>query len=192
MRRILAIIATIVVGILVPASLLTAHTNAQSSEPAAIHAIYLPMVTEPARSSSPADQAIVNEVLNLVNAERTKVPGCPALTLNPKLTTAAQGHSEDMALRNYFSHTSLDGTTPAQRVSNAGYDWSMTGENIAAGQTTPAEVMNAWMNSPGHKANILNCGYTEIGIGHIHESDDTFPGPYGYQHYWVQNFGTPW
>jgi uncharacterized protein YkwD len=185
MRRTLTIIITIVVGFLVPAAILPMSTSAQSSEPAALYQVFLPMVTEPASTSSPAGQAIVNEVLALVNTERASV-GCSALALNAKLMTAAQGHSEDMALRNYVEHDSPDGVTPSQRVTNAGYDWSKTGENIAAGQPTAAEVMSAWMNSPGHRANILDCGYTEIGIGYMYESNDT------YQHYWTQNFGTPW
>jgi uncharacterized protein YkwD len=134
---------------------------------------------------------MADEVLSIVNAERAQA-NCGPLTINNQLTAAAQGHSEDMATQNYFSHTSLDGSSAADRVTRAGYDWSMVAENIAAGQTTAAQVMTSWMNSPGHRANILNCSYTEIGIGHVYESGDTFPGPYGYDHYWTQNFARSW
>jgi uncharacterized protein YkwD len=119
-------------------------------------------------------------VVRLVNLERARV-GCRALTTNSALTRAAREHSADMARNGYFSHTSLDGRTPRDRMRAAGYSGGMTGENIAAGQTSAASVMKAWMNSPGHKANILKCGYRHIGVGHAKG------GPYG--HYWTQNFG---
>ncbi|MER8041795.1 CAP domain-containing protein [Streptomyces sp. NPDC094032] len=123
--------------------------------------------------SSAADQVIA-----LVNAERAKA-GCGALTANATLTRAAQGHSDDMAARDFFDHTNPDGAGPGDRVTAAGYPWSTYGENIAKGQSGPEQVMEAWMNSPGHRANILNCDFKEIGIG-IHDSG----GPY-----WTQVFG---
>jgi uncharacterized protein YkwD len=119
-------------------------------------------------------------VLRLVNAARTG-SGCAALSTNSALTRAAREHSSDMARNGYFSHTSLDGRTAADRIRAAGYAGRITGENIAAGQTTAKSAMDAWMESPGHRANILNCGYRHIGIGHV------TGGPYG--HYWTQNFG---
>jgi uncharacterized protein YkwD len=103
-------------------------------------------------------------VLVLVNAERAKA-GCPALTVNPVLVSVAQAHSQDMAERGYFDHTSPEGMSPFDRMRRAGYRGGLMGENIAAGQPTSQAVMRAWMNSPGHRANILNCGYTVIGIG---------------------------
>ncbi|MFJ7958949.1 sigma-70 family RNA polymerase sigma factor [Streptomyces sp. NPDC096319] len=118
------------------------------------------------------------EVISLVNAERSKA-GCGPLTEHPLLTKAAQGHSDDMAARNFFDHTNPDGDGPGERVTAAGYTWSTYGENIAQGQTTAAQVMDSWMNSPGHRANILNCDFKEIGIG-LHQSG----GPY-----WTQVFG---
>ncbi|MFB6836816.1 CAP domain-containing protein [Streptomyces sp. NPDC056361] len=123
--------------------------------------------------SSAADQVIA-----LVNAERAKA-GCGPLTANATLTRAAQGHSDDMAARDFFDHTNPDGKGPGDRVTAAGYPWSTYGENIAMGQQTPEQVMDAWMNSSGHRANILNCDFKEIGIG-IHSSG----GPY-----WTQVFG---
>ncbi|WP_328940712.1 CAP domain-containing protein [Streptomyces sp. NBC_00250] len=123
--------------------------------------------------SSTADQVIA-----LVNAERAKA-GCGPLTANATLTRAAQGHSDDMAARDFFDHTNPDGDGPGERVTDAGYPWSTYGENIAMGQSSPESVMDSWMNSPGHRANILNCSFKEIGIG-IHSEG----GPY-----WTQVFG---
>ncbi|MFF9197659.1 sigma-70 family RNA polymerase sigma factor [Streptomyces sp. NPDC014779] len=124
------------------------------------------------------DASEAQQVIDLTNAERAKA-GCGPLTAHPLLTRAAQGHSDDMAARNFFDHTNPDGADPGDRVTATGYQWSTYGENIAKGQRTPAEVMDAWMNSPGHRANILNCSFKEIGIG-IHDAG----GPY-----WTQVFG---
>ncbi|WP_173861704.1 CAP domain-containing protein, partial [Streptomyces aureus] len=104
-------------------------------------------------NSSEADQVIA-----LVNAERAKA-GCGPLSANATLTRAAQGHSEDMAARDFFDHTNPDGAGPGERVTAAGYPWSTYGENIAMGQSSPEQVMESWMNSPGHRANILNCDF---------------------------------
>ncbi|MFI8004993.1 sigma-70 family RNA polymerase sigma factor [Streptomyces sp. NPDC086010] len=128
----------------------------------------------------PAAPSVADEVVTLVNSERSKA-GCSAVTSNSKLTTAASRHSADMVARDYFSHTSPDGTDPGARITAAGYRWSTYGENIAKGQQTPEAVMEAWMNSEGHRANILNCAFKEIGIGR----EDSSGGPV-----WTQNFGT--
>jgi uncharacterized protein YkwD len=130
------------------------------------------------------------KVLEIVNIHRANA-GCPALKMHTKLTTAAQRHASDMANRNFFSHTGSNGSTMVSRVDATGYPWMMLGENIAAGQATPRSVVNAWMNSPSHRANILNCSFREIGIGYVYQSNDTYPtasSPYRY--YWVQDFGT--
>ncbi|MFE2234353.1 sigma-70 family RNA polymerase sigma factor [Streptomyces sp. NPDC059442] len=124
-------------------------------------------------SDSTADQ-----VISLVNAERAKA-GCSPLTANSQLTRAAQAHSDDMAARDFFDHTNPDGKGPGDRVTATGYPWSTYGENIAMGQSSAEQVMESWMNSPGHRANILNCSFKEIGIG-IHDEG----GPY-----WTQVFG---
>jgi uncharacterized protein YkwD len=114
-----------------------------------------------------------------VNQERAK-QGCRAVTSDARLTQAAQGHSADMARRGFFDHTNPDGKSPGDRITAAGYRWSTYGENIAKGQPTPASVMKSWMNSPGHRANILNCKFAEIGVGVVKSG-----GPY-----WTQVFGT--
>jgi len=122
------------------------------------------------------------QVVDLTNAERAKA-GCPPLAVDPRLTVAAQAHSSDMASADYFSHDSRDGRTPFQRVASAGYAFSVAAENIAAGQRTPRDVTTGWMNSPGHRANILNCSLVHIGVGYA------TGGAYGT--YWTQDFGTP-
>ncbi|MFC4945360.1 CAP domain-containing protein [Pseudonocardia sp. GCM10023141] len=115
-------------------------------------------------------------VVTLTNQERAKA-GCAALRRDDRLDTAAQGHSADMSLQSYFSHDSLDGRTFVTRITNAGYP-DPGGENIARGQRTAAEVVQAWMNSPGHKRNILDCTFTTIGVGFDQNGD-----------YWTQDFG---
>ncbi|MGD9053204.1 MAG: CAP domain-containing protein [Desulfobacterales bacterium] len=123
-----------------------------------------------------------SEVIDLVNIERD-AEGLPPLSYDADLASAARGHSEDMGLQNYFSHTGLDGRTPCDRMTDAGYSWNYCGENIAAGQPTPEDVIDAWMASSGHRANILNPNFCDIGVGYAYVASST------YGHYWTQNFG---
>lgn len=120
------------------------------------------------------------QVVALVDVERSRA-GCGPVTANAALQSAAQGHSDEMATRGYFSHTSPDGSTFAGRIRAAGYRGGAIAENIAAGQTSAEDVMSAWMASPGHRANILNCTYRDIGVGYA------TGGSYGT--YWTQAFG---
>jgi uncharacterized protein YkwD len=137
----------------------------------------------PSPTESPTGNAAFEaEVVTIVNQERAKV-GCPAVTVDDRLTAAARAHSADMAARNYFSHTTPEGVAFATRITNAGYRWSGAGENIAKGQRTPQEVMTSWMNSDGHKANILNCGYKNLGVGVAADSSGTL--------LWTQDFASP-
>ncbi|MGC4853280.1 CAP domain-containing protein [Micromonospora sp. DT4] len=129
-------------------------------------------------SGTVSDQA--REVVDLVNAERAKA-GCKALSIDDKLMTAAQRHSQDQADHSKMSHTGSDGSDTGVRLDRVGYAWRTYGENVAWNQKTPAAVMDAWMNSSGHRANILNCAFTEIGVG-IASSN----GPY-----WTQVFAAP-
>src|SRR5262249_51410876 len=122
------------------------------------------MAPKPAPSMDLAHMSTENAVLALVNAERMRA-GCQGVTVDAKLALAARLHSADMVARNYFSHTTPDGVTFDRRITAAGYKWSLVGENIAAGQPDPTSVMRAWMYSPGHRANILNCRFRQIGIG---------------------------
>ncbi|MFJ3575706.1 CAP domain-containing protein [Streptomyces rubiginosohelvolus] len=129
-------------------------------------------------SPSPTDASARSEVLALVNQERAKV-GCSPLSTSAPLTSLAQNFSEDMAARGFFDHTDPDGDTPWDRAAQAGVQ-GLAAENIARGQADAQAVMEGWMNSEGHRANILNCDYKTIGIG-VHEGSG---GPW-----WVQNFG---
>lgn len=137
----------------------------------------------PAPADSPsgntADISAAEAVLNLVNAERAK-EGLAPLTLNPTATAAAQLRAEETVT--LFSHTRPDGTTCFTALDQAGVAYRTAGENIAAGQSTPEWVMESWMNSPGHRANILNANFTQLGVGYYY----SVGSPYG--HYWVQLF----
>ncbi|MCZ7439247.1 CAP domain-containing protein [Micromonospora sp. WMMC241] len=122
----------------------------------------------------------LQQVVDIVNQERAKA-GCKALTVNSKLTLAAQRHSQDQADHKKMSHDGSDGSDVGQRLDRVGYTWRAYGENVAWNQQSPAAVMDAWMNSEGHRANILNCSFTQIGVGVARSN-----GPY-----WTQDFGTP-
>ena len=127
-----------------------------SSAPAAAQTTGCP-VEEP---TNPALQPVVDQI----NALR-KTAGVAPLALNTLLTKAAQGHADDMARNNYFSHTSRDGRSAGQRITAAGYSWSSWAENIAWGQADWAAVVRGWTNSAGHRANMLNPRYRDIGLG---------------------------
>lgn len=121
-------------------------------------------------------------VRELTNAERATA-GLPPLAADPDLTVAAQRHSEDMVARDFYSHTDPEGGRPWDRAAAAGCRHRGIGENIACGQRTPAEVVRGWMNSPGHRANILNPKFSHIGIGYATGSRAGT--------YWTQLFGGP-
>jgi uncharacterized protein YkwD len=127
-------------------------------------------------SSKPELDAVEDEVVELVNAERADA-GCNPLNVDAKLAQAAQDHSADMAERDYFDHTTPEGLTFAERIVNAGYP-TPGAENIAVGQQNAEQVMEGWMNSDGHRANILNCELTNIGVGFVENGM-----------YWTQDFG---
>ncbi len=115
------------------------------------------------------DSAVLDyeaEVVRLVNAERAKY-GLSALKHNWELSRVARYKSQDMKDNRYFSHTSPVYGTPFQMMKNFGISYRTAGENIARGQATPEAVVNAWMNSAGHRANILNASFTEIGVGYV-------------------------
>jgi uncharacterized protein YkwD len=136
-----------------------------------------PVTTRPV---APPRAGVAQQVVALVNVERSRA-GCGPVSADAALRRAAQGHSDDMAARDYFSHTSPDGVTFAARIRAAGYDGGAIAENIAAGQPTAREVMRSWMASPGHRTNILDCAYRDIGVGYA------TGGTYGT--YWTQTFG---
>lgn len=122
------------------------------------------------------------EVLKLVNAERSK-EGLKPLTLSSQLTSIANTKAQDMADKNYFSHQSPTYGSPFDMLKQFGVSYHYAGENIAAGQQSAEDVMNDWMNSSGHRANILNENYTQLGVGYVKG------GSYGTE--WVQLFIKP-
>ncbi|OZI10657.1 hypothetical protein CEW92_15700 [Bacillaceae bacterium SAS-127] len=111
-------------------------------------------------------KAFEQQVVTLTNKERTKV-GLPALQIDSQLSKVARKKSEDMLANNYFSHTSPTYGSPFDMMKQFGVTYSAAGENIAKGQRTPEEVVKAWMDSPGHKANILSKDFTHIGVGYV-------------------------
>ncbi|HUT41096.1 MAG TPA: CAP domain-containing protein [Gammaproteobacteria bacterium] len=133
------------------------------------------------------------EMLTRVNDARSRARDCDgvnypataALSWVCTLEDVAYEHSRDMGDYNFFSHTGSDGLTAAERTTNAGYNWSAVGENIAAGQQTITAVMTAWLDSPGHCATIMRSSYTELGAAsHIVTGSD-------YPIYWTQVFARP-
>ncbi|MGA8241807.1 MAG: CAP domain-containing protein [Desulfobacterales bacterium] len=123
-----------------------------------------------------------SEVIELVNIER-ETRNLHPLSYNQELTVAARRHSQDMADQNYFSHTSQDGREFYERIADAGYDYQSCGENIAAGYASPEAVVEGWMNSDGHRRNILDPDYCDIGVGYAAVAGNQ------YYHYWTQDFG---
>ncbi|WP_404403371.1 CAP domain-containing protein [Jeotgalibacillus malaysiensis] len=131
--------------------------------------------TQPAAS----DDEIGNfeaQVIELTNQERSKY-GLPALSADPELSAVAEEKSADMARNQYFSHTSPTYGSPFDMMKTYGIDYRSAGENIAMGQQTPEQVVTAWMNSEGHRQNILSTSYTHIGVGYVGDGN-----------YWTQMF----
>lgn len=148
----------------------------------------LPSVTYPEWRD--AGQAI----LDGVNAARARprscgdrnYPAAPPLRWNGALGEAALMHSRDMAAKRYFSHQGKDGSQAGERASRAGYAWRRIGENIAFGQRTPQDAVASWLDSPGHCANIMHPGFTEMGAAY-----GLTPERQTGVIYWTQVFGTP-
>ncbi|MFC1420431.1 CAP domain-containing protein [Streptacidiphilus cavernicola] len=149
----------------------TASPSATASQP--------PTTTAPTRQNAAVVATDQAQILDLVNIQRAKA-GCKALTASTPLNTLAQNFSQEMAVRNFFDHTDPDGKSPWDRAKALGIT-DLGGENIAMGQQTPDDVMTAWMNSAGHRANILNCTYHSLGVGVYYAATG---GPW-----WTQDFG---
>jgi uncharacterized protein YkwD len=138
-------------------------------------------------------QQLAQRMLELVNEARAVPRRCGATDFgaagtvrwNAALESAADQHAADMAATDYFSHTGRDGSTPAQRVTRAGYRYRMAGENIAGGQLSPEEAVAGWIKSPGHCANLMNGEFTEMGVAVAADAKSQMGI------YWVQVFGTP-
>lgn len=158
--------------------------------------IFLPMVSkQPTTAATPITPSCSNvpfypaddvgreqDTLNLINTHRRE-HGLPSLFVTSELTQASRRHSQDMADNGIFSHTGSDGSSAGDRMDDACYEWSAWGEIIAAGYTTPESVVNAWMNSGGHRSIILSDDYRDFGAGYVRDSDSS------YGHYWTVDFG---
>lgn len=174
-----------------------AQTNVQAPAKAPAKAPAPTTVQQPAKapSNAPAQQqakapaqqpaaaptnsavsAYEQKVVELTNQERAK-NGLKPLTLDTALSKVARAKSQDMQSKGYFSHTSPTYGSPFDMMKKFGITYRSAGENIAMGQPTPEAVVKAWMNSEGHRANILNSGYTHIGVGHVASGN-----------YWTQMF----
>lgn len=138
-----------------------------------------PAVADPAQS-----------VLASINAVRAKA-GCGPLKFNMALMAAAQTHARNMAEKDFFGHTGKDGRGFASRIRSQGYKYGLAAENIAAGQPTVERAVKAWLESPGHRRNILNCRFKDTGIAMVYQPDDRpLRGQSrGLRYYWVQLFG---
>lgn len=152
---------------------------------------FVPMDRTPQRAlSAPEAQASILAATNMVRAQH----GCARpLRLNPRLTRAAERQAKAMAEQDFFDHIMPDGTDLEDRVRATGYRFAKLSENIAAGQRDPATALRAWLQSPQHRANIVDCSVTELGVGHVYDpADRAFPGDPAPQFtYWVQVFGKP-
>jgi uncharacterized YkwD family protein len=157
----------------------TAPTHSQPAQTASPK----PVTQQPAAAKQPASTQTVStlsafeqKVVDLTNQERAK-NGLPALKVDATLSKMAHEKSRDMSANGYFSHTSPTYGSPFDMMKQYGITYRYAGENIAMGQKTPEEVVNAWMNSPGHRANILNPNYNYIGVGYVSKGN-----------YWTQDF----
>ncbi len=164
-----------------PAIVSTSPTP-QSATPAIVSTSPTPQSATPPSSGN----SFIDRVLDLTNSQRLQA-GLQPLKLNIKLNNTAQAHSEDMALHDFFDHKGSNNSSIGDRAKASGYQFSSLGENIAAGYATPEEVVQGWMNAPGHRANILNPNYREIGIGYYYLANDT--GNVNDHYYWTQDFG---
>ncbi|MBQ0853156.1 CAP domain-containing protein [Streptomyces sp. BH-SS-21] len=161
-----------------PSTKAPATEESKTEEPAAkAPTTKAPETTTPSKAASTPSTAEAT-VLSLVNEERAKA-GCSPVTASSSLAALAESFSEDMAARDFFDHTDPDGASPWDRAEKLGIA-NLGGENIARGQADAAAVMEAWMNSPGHRANILNCDFKTLGVGAHFASG----GPW-----WTQDFG---
>ncbi len=144
-------------------------------------------LASPVAAASPAET-----VLSAVNAARAKA-GCQPLRLDARLTAAARAHATAMAEQNFFGHAGKDGSRFSSRIKRQGYSYSTAAENIAAGYRSAGQVVSGWLNSAGHRRNMLNCRMTETGIAMVYQADDRpirgNSAPLRY--YWVQVFAAP-
>ncbi|MBQ9521994.1 MAG: serine protease [Oscillospiraceae bacterium] len=154
----------------------TPDVSAPDTTPAPDIPAQTPDVSAPDTSTAAGMSAYETEVVRLVNVERARY-GLSALAADAELSNVARLKSKDMRQKGYFSHESPTYGTPFQMMKSFGITYRTAGENIAYGYSTPEAVVTAWMNSDGHRANILNSSYTRLGVGYVADG-----------HYWTQMF----
>ncbi|MFD7985327.1 sigma-70 family RNA polymerase sigma factor [Kitasatospora indigofera] len=140
----------------------TETASPQPVEPVPV--IVPPVTATPSPTPSPTARTAEQQMADRINATRAK-RGCPALKIDPRLHSAAQKHSEDMAARNYYDHVDPDGGRADSRITASGYRWSLWGENIDRGRKGPDAVVDDWMDGAIHQDNMLDCRYTAMGLG---------------------------
>ncbi|RCW42808.1 uncharacterized protein YkwD [Halopolyspora algeriensis] len=148
-----------------------------------------PPVESSVSSSDPSAEAgrqsrAEHRILELTNRARARA-GCPPLRLDPALSRSARAHSRDMARHDFLAHRSSAGLGHIERAKDAGYRSNYVGENVAVGNNTAEETFRQWMTSPEHRANIMDCSFTELGVGYVRDSSGEW------EHYWTQNLGRP-
>ncbi|MGB3508712.1 MAG: CAP domain-containing protein [Microcoleaceae cyanobacterium] len=166
---------------------ITGTTLAQLNNLAANNITINNFVSQTDLTASSENPNFINRVVELTNIERTQL-GLSPLTINFQLTSAAQTHSANMALQDFFDHTGLNGSSIGDRVAATGYQYSIVAENIGAGYSTPEEVVAGWMASAGHRENLLDPVLQEIGVGYYFLANET--GDVNFNHYWTQAFGS--
>lgn len=173
-----------------PEATVTRDVPAAERKPAADRPIRVPRpVKGTTAAPKPVETApqdghgsVQEQALELANRERRQ-GGCADLTIDRRLIEAADAHATDMATLGYLKHRDNHGNRVGERVTNTGYQWSRVGENLARGQSSVYDVVDGWMNSSVHRANILDCELSQVGVGLAYASDGT--------PYWVQAFATP-
>lgn len=162
-----------------PAATAPAATTPVATKPATQTTAPSTAATTPSNTVSSSNLSYEQKVAELVNIERQKA-GLSALTFDQSVSNVARTKSKDMAANNYFAHQSPTYGSAGDMLTRFGIKWSAWGENIASGQKTPEAVVTAWMNSPGHRANILSTNFSKIGVGYAVNSNGT--------PYWTQIF----
>lgn len=157
-----------------------------SSAGAAGGPTYLPLVQRSCASAPayypPDDLQMELDMAAAINAERA-ANGLPALALDNRLTQAARRHSADMAANQFVEHTGSDGSSPGLRMEQACYDWNYWGEIIGAGYPTVEAMLDGWLNSPPHRAILLDSNYQDFGVGYVYDAANP------YHHFWTVDFG---
>lgn len=162
-----------------------ASANANSTD------VSLEISGGPSKVSASA-MATAKEVVAIMNDARAKA-GCAPLKINAKLMAAAKTHANNMAEKDFFGHSNKGGGKFSSRVKKEGYRYKMVAENIAAGRASAREAALDWLNSPGHRKNILNCRMKDTGVAVAYQADDKpmMGNSKPFYYYWVQVFATP-